>query len=416
MKLHSHNGWHSVNTFCLGPSIPNDSVFTLFLLSKQDDFCTHSCGFLRLPANVLSLTDVVPSPAPFFQLSLQYSCISRTKEQKKGKLTFSFPLTMTMSSSSSLSHEPFTHDELSIQQSMLFSDSLKDLKHLRSQLYSAAEFFEDSYTKDNQKQAVVDTLKDYTVRALVNTVDHLGCITSKVTDLLEEKADEISGTELRVSCIEQRLRTCQECIDREGLAQQSLVMTIPKYHKRSVNVYTSWFIMCSVGDSMHGSERTASEYRGDSLGYEDSWNNTKSSARTTIRGRQPSTARKGRSPSPSPQGSLQPVNFLFTDKQKVSDKRTASPLSKFPLLRSGSFSTRPRTPNPSRPTTSNSFNTRPRYPSEPRKTSSMRLHAERDNRNDMEQYPSKKSKRLLKALLSRKSKKDEAVYTFLDEY
>jgi len=46
----------------------------------------------------------------------------------------------------------------------------------------------------------------------------------------------------------------------------------------------------------------------------------------------------------------------------------------------------------------------------------MRLYAERDPAKDIEQYPSK-SKRLLKALLSRrKSKKDDMLYTYLDEY
>lgn len=51
--------------------------------------------------------------------------------------------------------------------------------------------------------SVVETLKDYTIKALVNTVDHLGSITYKVNDLLDEKVDEVSGTELRVSSIEQ---------------------------------------------------------------------------------------------------------------------------------------------------------------------------------------------------------------------
>lgn len=50
---------------------------------------------------------------------------------------------------------------------------------------------------------VVNTLKDYAIKALVNTVDHLGSVSYKVNDLLDEKVDEVSGTELRVSCIEQ---------------------------------------------------------------------------------------------------------------------------------------------------------------------------------------------------------------------
>lgn len=50
---------------------------------------------------------------------------------------------------------------------------------------------------------VVETLKDYAIKALVNTVDHLGSVTYKVNDLLDEKVVEVSGAELRVSCIEQ---------------------------------------------------------------------------------------------------------------------------------------------------------------------------------------------------------------------
>lgn len=50
---------------------------------------------------------------------------------------------------------------------------------------------------------VVSTLKDYAIKALVNTVDHLGSATYKVNDLLDEKVYEVSGTETCVSSIEQ---------------------------------------------------------------------------------------------------------------------------------------------------------------------------------------------------------------------
>lgn len=49
----------------------------------------------------------------------------------------------------------------------------------------------------------METLKDYAIKALVNTVDHLGSVTYKVNDFVDEKVDEVAGTELRVSCIEQ---------------------------------------------------------------------------------------------------------------------------------------------------------------------------------------------------------------------
>ncbi|GAB2299980.1 hypothetical protein Dimus_034026 [Dionaea muscipula] len=90
-----------------------------------------------------------------------------------------------------------------MQQSLLFADSLKGLKNLRTQLYSAAEYCELSYTNDEKKQIVVDILKDYAIKALVNTVDHLGSVSYKVNDLLDEKVVEVSGTEFRVSCIKQ---------------------------------------------------------------------------------------------------------------------------------------------------------------------------------------------------------------------
>ncbi|KAJ4850793.1 hypothetical protein Tsubulata_009782 [Turnera subulata] len=139
--------------------------------------------------------------------------------------------------------------------------------------------------------------------------------------------------------------------------------------------------------------------------------------RATIK--EPSTppVRKGRSPSPSPRPPQRSATFSFTatTPKKESEKRTVSPY-RFPLLRSGSVANRSTTPNASRPTTPSSAAARRRYPSEPRKSASMRMQPEKENSKDIEHYPSK-SKRLLKALLSRrKSKKDDMLYTYLDEY
>lgn len=50
---------------------------------------------------------------------------------------------------------------------------------------------------------VANTLKDYAIKALVSTVDHLGSVTYKANDMLDEKVVEVSGTELRISCVEQ---------------------------------------------------------------------------------------------------------------------------------------------------------------------------------------------------------------------
>ncbi|KAL1108327.1 hypothetical protein V6Z11_D03G104000 [Gossypium hirsutum] len=125
-------------------------------------------------------------------------------------------------------------DEVLMQQSLVFADNLKDLKNLREQLYSAAEYFEMAYTKEMQKQIVEDTLKDYAIKALVNTVDHLGSIAYKINTFLDEKINDYSVMELRLFCLEQRLRTCQDYVNLGGLSQQSLVLEAPKHHKHYI--------------------------------------------------------------------------------------------------------------------------------------------------------------------------------------
>ncbi|XP_073223101.1 protein ABIL2-like isoform X3 [Cicer arietinum] len=308
------------------------------------------------------------------------------------------------------------YDEVFMHQTLLFDDSLKDLKNLRTQLYSAAEYFELSYTNDDQKQVLVETLKDYAIKALINTVDHLGSVAYKVSDLLDEKVTNVLGEELRLSCIEQRIKTCQGFMDHEGHTQQALVISTPKHHKRYI---------LPVGETLHGTKFTKSNYIGCNLDDEDDWHHFRNAVRASLRETPTSTASKENSPSPS----LQPQRvgaFSFTSTsmaKKDLEKRTVSP-HRFPLSRTGSMSSRSTTPKTSRSTTPNSSNrtTSPsnarlrQYPSEPRKSASMRLHSDINNSKDMEQHPSK-SKRLLKALLSRrKSKKDDMLLTYLDEY
>jgi hypothetical protein len=57
--------------------------------------------------------------------------------------------------------------------------------------------------KKNVHRVLVENLKDYAIKAFVNTVDHLGSVAYKVNGFLDEKICELSRTELRVSCIEQ---------------------------------------------------------------------------------------------------------------------------------------------------------------------------------------------------------------------
>ncbi|KAK8560992.1 hypothetical protein V6N13_026425 [Hibiscus sabdariffa] len=322
-----------------------------------------------------------------------------------------------------MSRESSNSDEIPVQQSLLFSESLKDLKNLRTQLYSAAEYFEVTYTNDDQKQMVVETLKDYTIKALVNTVDHLGSTTFKVDDLLDEEVEAVSGTELRVSCIEQV---------RMGLFSALMLLGFGyEYQMRYYRDYGQAEPISTVkgspniGETITSANRTKSKIVGCGLDDEDDWHQLRNAVRATLRESPASSVaetpmsmscRRGRSPSPSPRPLQQSPVFSFTNTmpKKDQEKRTESP-HRFQLLRTVSVS-RPTTPNKNRMITLIAAGAMQRYPSEPRKSASMRLPSEKDSTKDIDQSPGK-SKRLLKALLSRRqSKKDEMLYTYLDEY
>ncbi|KAH8931479.1 hypothetical protein BDL97_19G023100 [Sphagnum fallax] len=131
-------------------------------------------------------------------------------------------------------NEDEDEDDEEIERSRHFAQALKELKSLRPQLYSAAEYCESSYLYSDQKQVVLDNLKEYSVKALVNAVDHLGTVAYKFNDLLSHETSEISTTELRAASLAQRMRSCQEHSDREGLKQQSLAKPMQVNHKHYV--------------------------------------------------------------------------------------------------------------------------------------------------------------------------------------
>uniref|UniRef100_A0A5B6ZP82 Uncharacterized protein n=1 Tax=Davidia involucrata TaxID=16924 RepID=A0A5B6ZP82_DAVIN len=196
---------------------------------------------------------------------------------------------MTSLCSVSAPQKASNYDEIFMQHSLLFADSLKDLKNLSKQLYSAAEYFELSYCKDDQKQLVVETLKDYVTEALISTVDHLGSVAYKVNNFLDEKVDEVSETKLRLSCVEQRLQTCQEYINCGGLSQQSLAIEVPKYHKHYI---------IPVGDTKHAVGMTKSVQSSCILYAENNLHQVNNAAQKTTVERRSSLIRKGNSSSP----------------------------------------------------------------------------------------------------------------------
>ncbi|KAL8260765.1 hypothetical protein R6Q59_024814 [Mikania micrantha] len=132
------------------------------------------------------------------------------------------------------SNQITTFDEVSMEQSIGFVKALQELKNLRPQLYSAAEYCEKSYLHSEQKQMVLNNLKDYAIRALVNAVDHLGTVAYKLTDLLDQQTLEISSMELHVTYLHKQLLTCQTYTDREAIRQQQLLAVLPRHHKHYI--------------------------------------------------------------------------------------------------------------------------------------------------------------------------------------
>ncbi|XP_042481489.1 protein ABIL1-like isoform X2 [Macadamia integrifolia] len=125
-------------------------------------------------------------------------------------------------------------DEVSMERSKGFVKALQELKNLRPQLYSAAEYCEKSYLHSEQKQMVLDNLKDYAVRALVNAVDHLGTVAYKLDDIFEQQILDFTTLDLKLSCLNQKVLTCQIYTDKEGLKQQQLLTFIRRHHKHYI--------------------------------------------------------------------------------------------------------------------------------------------------------------------------------------
>ncbi|KAG4155030.1 hypothetical protein ERO13_D03G087800v2 [Gossypium hirsutum] len=286
-------------------------------------------------------------------------------------------------------------DEVLMQQSLVFADNLKDLKNLREQLYSAAEYFEMAYTKEMQKQIVEDTLKDYAIKALVNTVDHLGSIAYKINTFLDEKINDYSVMELRLFCLEQRLRTCQDYVNLGGLSQQSLVLEAPKHHKHYIFPVNETLTDVAIANPRLKSHRTNMFARLDLHLYKNLGIQAKPADTPSER------AGDGyfmlRSSRHFPRQRPQLLTSVSMNPRQ--DKRSSSPRH-IPLPRTVSLMPRSTSPNAKK-----------RYPSEPRRTVSLSMVGE-----DVDQQYSTKSKRLFKAMLSlRKSKKDLSLHKFLDD-
>ncbi|KAM3406590.1 hypothetical protein ACQJBY_000579 [Aegilops geniculata] len=298
-----------------------------------------------------------------------------------------------------------TMEEVQMEETFIFSETIKDLKALRPQLYSAAEYFELAYTQEGRKQAVMSNLKEYAVKALVNTVDHLGSVSFKVSSLVDQRFDEVAEANLRVSCIRQRAQAIQACVNREGLTQQSLVIAAPKYHKRYIlpgdgsvpNAVPNFSEMNKVRSrttQMHQAFRAASAAQTKNKDKQASFRKLRSIARA------PSQSARSSSPAQHPRF-VPPSDTAIPTKR---DKRSDSPIySTTPLTRSGSLSKK------SSLLKTSSVRVQMQTTSDPKRLVPLRSYADRYNDDSKESEQTlKKSKKFLKSLLSRrKSGKEE---------
>ncbi|XP_062213052.1 putative protein ABIL2 [Phragmites australis] len=304
-----------------------------------------------------------------------------------------------------------TLEEVQMQETLIFSDTIKDLKTFRSQLYSAAEYFELAYMQEEEKQAVMNNLKEYAVKALVNTVDHVGSISFKVSSLIDQRFDEVSYANLRVSCIQQRTQISQGFMDREGLSQQSLVITAPKYHKR--------YILPAGDESMPSAvpnfremnkvtNRAAQTHQVFSAAAAQPKIKEKQPSFSKLRSIARASSQRARSSSPAQRSRSVPPSetAIPTNRDKQSDSQIPSTT---PLTRSGSLSKKAsllKTSSARVQTTSQHKNLAP-----------LRSRADRSNDTKEGEQTPKKSRKFLKSLLSRRrSRKDEPLPSYFDDY
>uniref|UniRef100_A0A803L6E1 Protein ABIL5 n=1 Tax=Chenopodium quinoa TaxID=63459 RepID=A0A803L6E1_CHEQI len=86
--------------------------------------------------------------------------------------------------------------------SLRFLKSLKELKELRAQIHTAADYSEKSYKNSEDKAIVLENTKEYLCRAVVTVVDHLGSVSASLDGCIQ-KSDRANETERRINCLKQ---------------------------------------------------------------------------------------------------------------------------------------------------------------------------------------------------------------------
>ncbi|XP_022144954.1 probable protein ABIL5 isoform X2 [Momordica charantia] len=124
--------------------------------------------------------------------------------------------------------------ETEAEEATRFQNALLELKGLRSQLHQAADYCESTFLKTKEKNEVVENTKEYICRAMVTVVDHLGSVTSNLESCISQ-TNAFNEVELRLSCLNQRLFSCEQYARKLEMSRLRWSEILPRYHPQYVS-------------------------------------------------------------------------------------------------------------------------------------------------------------------------------------
>nr|XP_043629294.1 probable protein ABIL5 [Erigeron canadensis] len=125
------------------------------------------------------------------------------------------------------------HSEIEPQSYSKFSNSIKELKDLCSQLHAAAGYCESTFMSSSHKHLVVENTKEYVCKAVVAVVDHLGSVSANLDyHISKTDTETICITQVKIDSLKQKLFTCQEYSDKLAQAKLTWKADTPRYNSR----------------------------------------------------------------------------------------------------------------------------------------------------------------------------------------
>ncbi|KAK3165507.1 hypothetical protein QOZ80_1AG0034030 [Eleusine coracana subsp. coracana] len=123
---------------------------------------------------------------------------------------------------------------LSVPGAESFDGALRELKDLRSQLNEAADCCEKAFLNTEKKKLILESTKSYICDAVVAVIDHLGTVSSKLEDKMEERT-EITEMEQKLDFLKQRLLTCEQYAISLKLLTVRADPEAIQYHRRYIS-------------------------------------------------------------------------------------------------------------------------------------------------------------------------------------